>query len=142
MKLHRDFGDFQPFLQKHEQFESAIKELTDFHQKQSCWIWFVLPNLKKNGQSYYSDYFGLYDKNEAILFYQNHILKSRLFLLFEIIHEKQKKYSTKHVMNGYVDMMKLESCVDLFSSIATEEKEKKLLSEIRAQIIKEYKKIV
>ena len=45
-------------------------------------------------------------------------------------------------MNGYVDMMKLESCVDLFSSIATEEKEKKLLSEIRAQIIKEYKKIL
>ena len=140
MKLHRHFGDFQPFLQKHEQFESAIRELTEFHQKQSCWIWFFLPNLKKDGQSYYSDYFGLYDKNEAILFYQNHILKSRLFLLFEIIHEKQKKYSTKHVMNGYVDMMKLQSCVDLFSFVATEDEEKRLLSEIRAQIIKECKK--
>ena len=140
MKLHRHFGDFQPFLQKHEQFESAIRELTEFHQKQSCWIWFFLPNLKKDGQSYYSDYFGLYDKNEAILFYQNHILKSRLFLLFEIIHEKQRKYSTKHVMNGYVDMMKLQSCVDLFSFVATEDEEKRLLSEIRAQIIKECKK--
>ena len=30
MKLHRDFGDFQPFLQKHEQFESAIREMTNF----------------------------------------------------------------------------------------------------------------
>ena len=142
IERYRDFGDFQPFLQKSKQFETAMNELREFHQKQSCWIWFLLPNLKKDGQSYYSNYFGLYDKNEAVLFYQNDILKRRFFQLLEIIHENQKKYSTKYVMNGYVDMMKLRSCVDLFSSIVTEGKEKKLLCEIKESILKEYKKIL
>lgn len=139
MQLHRDYGDFQPFLQKSKQFETAMNELREFHQKQSCWIWFLLPNLKKDGLSYYSNYFGLYDKNEAVLFYENDILKRRFFQLLEIIHENQKKYSTKYVMNGYVDMMKLQSCVDLFFSIVTEEKEKELLLEIKTCIMKEYK---
>jgi uncharacterized protein (DUF1810 family) len=138
MQLHCDFGDFQPFLQKSEQFETAMMELPEYHQKQSCWIWFLLPNLKRDGLSYYSDYFGLYNQDEAILFYQNDILKKRLFLLLEIINENQKKYSSKYVMNGYSDMMKLKSCIKLFYSIAMEEKEKQLLSEIKIHLTKDY----
>ena len=138
IKLHRRFGDFEPFLKKHKQFETAIEELIQFHQKRTCWIWFLLPNLKKDGQSYYANYFGLYDKKEAILFYQNNVLKTRLFQLLEIIHDKQQTYSTKYIMNGYVDMVKLKSCIDLFYDVTTDDKEKLLLTKMITQCNKDF----
>ena len=138
IKLHRSFGNFEPFLKKGKQFETAMEELTKFHQKRTCWIWFLLPNLKREEQSYYANYFGLYDKEEAILFYQNNVLKTRLFQLLEIIHDKQQTYSTKYIMNSYVDMVKLKSCIDLFHSITTDDKEKLLLSKMLIQCNKDF----
>lgn len=78
------------------------------------------------------------DKKEAILFYENNVLKTRLFQLLEIIHDKQQTYSTKFIMNGYVDMVKLKSCIDLFYDITTDDREKLLLSKMITQCNKDF----
>lgn len=131
----REYGDFKPFLDKEKHFKDAIHELETFHQKQNHWIWFLFPNLEKHGQSYYSKYFGLYDENEAELFYKNDILRKRLITLFEIINELLDKHPIKFIMNNETDKMKFLSCMDLFYPLLKKEEEQQLFMYIKKKIL-------
>ena len=130
----REYGDFLPFLQKEEQFNKAIHELTTYNQKQNHWMWFLFPNLAKYGESYYSKYFGFYDENEAKLFYKNKILNKRLFCLFEIVDTLLNKHSIKFIMTTKIDRIKFQSCIDLFYSISNQEKEVQLLESLQSKL--------
>lgn len=131
----RRYGDFHPFLQREKQFETAINELKTKKQKQSHWIWFLFPTLKSFGESRYSKYFGLYDEEEARLFYENEILRTRLFSLFELVDTLLSTSSIDFIMGSKIDTIKFLSCLDLFFPFVTKETEAKLLHSIRQKLV-------
>ena len=140
IQKNRQYGDFTPFLEKEEQFQYAVHELTLSHQKKNHWIWFLFPNLEKHGKSYYSKYFGLHDEREAELFYENETLRKRLFSLFEIIDTLLDRHSIDFIMGSVIDIIKFISCIDLFYPLLRKEEETKLLDSIRLKISKGKKK--
>lgn len=44
----------------------------------SHWIWYIFPQLKGLGRSYYSDYYGIVDAEEAKAYYEHPLLGPRL----------------------------------------------------------------
>ena len=106
----------QRFLDAQERdYPIALKEINDGH-KNSHWIWYIFPQLKGLGHSYNSNYYGLIDVFEAIDYYNNPILRSRLIEITEaLIHHKRK---TVFDILPRVDVKKVLSCATLFEYVS------------------------
>jgi len=91
-------------------YNSAIKEL-ESGKKVSHWIWFILPQIKGLGSSYYSTYYGLSGLEEAKAYLDHPILAKRLFKCFEIVLE-----INSNLVNVFeYDEKKAWACATLFS---------------------------
>ena len=91
-------------------YESAIKEL-ESGKKDSHWIWYIFPQIKGLGSSYYSTFYGLSGLEEAKAYLEHPLLAERLFKCFEMILETDTNLDT---IFKY-DEKKVRACATIFS---------------------------
>lgn len=105
-------------------FGSAKLELLN-KKKKTHWIWYIFPQLKGLGKSYYSDYYGLKNFEEAEEYYKNNYLRSNLNELTDIILS-YGKIDLEEVF-GSIDAKKVCSCMTLFYFVTGEERFKQVI---------------
>ena len=103
------------FLEAQEKvYDIALAEIKN-GEKESCWMWYIFPQLKELGYSPTAKYYGIVDRKEAEDYLDHPILGQRLR---EISGELLKLESSDagYVM-GYPDDLKLKSSMTLFLEV-------------------------
>ena len=98
---------------QNEFYEIALKEIKN-GKKETHWMWFIFPQLKYLGDSEMSLYYGISNKEEAILYLKNVILRNRLI---NISNELYKLNDNINNIMGPIDSLKLNSSMTLFKYI-------------------------
>ncbi len=88
-------------------------------RKDSHWIWFVFPQMKGLGRSYYSEYYGIGSVEEAMAYLAHPVLGSRLREITRTLLELPAHMTAREVLGG-IDAMKVRSCMTLFYEVSKE----------------------
>lgn len=112
----------------------ALNEIKN-GKKITHWMWYIFPQLKGLEMSDISNYYGLNGYNEAREYLENEILGPRLY---EITNEVLKlKTCNPEEVFGYVDALKLKSCMTLFDYVEPFNVLKKVLDKYYEGIVDE-----
>ena len=84
--------------------------------KQSHWIWYVLPQLRGLGMSQASAYYGIDGAAEAKAYLAHPVLGARLIECVAAVNALTGRTATQ--IFGSVDAMKFRSCLTLFAEVA------------------------
>ena len=98
-------------------YELALKEIKEGKLSFECWIRYIYPQLKRKNTSKLTDFYGLNSREEAIEYINNPILKERLIKAVQVLLDSDK--SIYNVFSS-LGVLKIRSCVLLFSSISDE----------------------
>ena len=110
-----DLYNLKRFLDAQERdYPTALQEIKN-GKKQSHWMWYIFPQLKGLGRSYYADYYGIKDLSEAIAYLENDTLRERLEEISNALLELKDNDALK--IMGNPDHHKLKSSMTLFSSV-------------------------
>ena len=85
-------------------------------KKETHWIWFVFPQLKKLSEDEASEYFGIEDIEEAKAYLAESVLRERLVEISEALLSLETD-DPLEVMNSEIDVRKLQSSMTLFAEI-------------------------
>jgi uncharacterized protein (DUF1810 family) len=112
LELHPKFNPDVFLNAQSKAFSKALAEIKA-GRKQSHWMWFIFPQLRGLGRSFYSDVFGLGDVAEATEFLQHPTLGGRLR---ECVHALMP-HGGRHAKDilGTPDHLKLHACLTLFN---------------------------
>ena len=88
-------------------------------KKLSHWIWYIFPQLKGLGKSNNSIYYGIDDIEEAKAYLQHPILGARLREITSVFLGLTGKNAQD--VFGYLDAMKVRSCMTLFNELADDD---------------------
>ena len=107
------------FVDAHRQiYPSALEEIRAGH-KRSHWMWYIFPQLRGLGHSYNANYYGIADKDEAIMFLHHPILGRNLReITMEMLAINDKPI--EEILGG-IDSMKFRSSMSLFDSICPDD---------------------
>lgn len=106
-------------------YELALKEIQEGKPSFECWVRYVYPQLKRKGTSQLTDFYGLNGREEAKAYIEHPILKERLIRAIQVLLDSDKSiYDTFSTLG----VLKIRSCVLLFSSISNELIFKKLIN--------------
>lgn len=102
-------------------YTQALHELKS-GKKESCWIWYIFPQLKGIGKSQKSEFYGIHNLREARVYLQEVTLGPRLI---DAINALQTQLETpgqtlQGVMGGE-DGVKVISCLTLFEAAGLQE---------------------
>ena len=111
-------------LAQEKTYSIALQEIKN-GEKKSHWIWYIFPQLKGLGESYYSNYYGIEGKEEAYAYYQNDYLKEHLLEITSALYNVKKKNILEIVRDP--DDLKINSSMTLFYEISQEELFKKVI---------------
>ena len=100
-------------------YAEALEEMRN-GQKQTHWIWYVLPQLRGLGRSEYARFFGLADLAEARAYLAHPVLGARLRETAEALLGLETD-DPQRVMNGHTDARKLRSSMTLFDMASPED---------------------
>lgn len=100
-------------------YQQALTEIKQ-GRKTSHWIWYVFPQIQGLGESNMSVYYAIEDKQEAMDYLENTILKKRLIEISTALLEVENK--TVIEILGTIDAMKVKSSMTLFHLIDPSEK--------------------
>lgn len=95
-------------------YTSALKEI-QFGKKQSHWMWYIFPQLRGLGHSHTSDYYGIADRDEAIMFLHHPLLGRNLREITKAMLAIYGK-SADEIL-GRTDALKFRSSMTLFNSV-------------------------
>lgn len=96
-------------------YDVALSEVKN-GKKINHWMWYIFPQIKGLGKSEMAKYYGITDLEEAREYLNNKILGTRLI---EISNELLKLNTNNPIeVFGYIDSMKLKSCMTLFDYIS------------------------
>ena len=99
------------FLKAQESsYPIALNEIKN-GKKCSHWIWYIFPQLAELGRSSTAKYYGIKDIDEAKQYLENDILCERLIEISEALLSVN---DTAVNILGYIDAMKVKSCMTLF----------------------------
>lgn len=93
----------------------ALKEI-QFGKKQSHWMWYIFPQLRGLGHSHTSDYYGIADRDEAIMFLHHPLLGRNLREITKAMLAIDGK-SADEIL-GRTDALKFRSSMTLFNSVS------------------------
>lgn len=99
---------------KYNGYEQALKEIQE-GRKVSHWIWFIFPQLRGLGHSRNSYYYGIRDRAEAYFYITNPMLRMRMYEIANALLEHSDK--TANEIFGYIDAMKVKSCMTIFDCV-------------------------
>ena len=108
------------FLEAQEtEYAGALAEM-EAGEKINHWIWFILPQLRRPGTSKMSMYFGISGVDEAKAYLYHPVLGPRYFRIVAAVHKHIciKGSRPAFVMGSSVDVLKLQSSLELFSAVA------------------------
>lgn len=107
--------DLRRFVDAHRQaYTSALQEIRA-GRKQSHWMWYIFPQLRGLGHSYNANYYGIVDRDEAMMFLHEPTLGRNLCeITMEMLAINGK---TAEEILGGVDARKFRSSMTLFDSI-------------------------
>jgi len=94
----------------YDSYEQALGEIRR-GRKVSHWIWYIFPQLKGLGCSGTADYYGIDSLEDAKAYLEDQTLRKRLI---EISEELLKQDGRIEGIVGYIDAMKVRSCMTLF----------------------------
>ena len=106
-------------------YEKALKEISN-GEKTSHWIWYIFPQQKGLGHSHNSEFYGLEGVEEAAAYWAHPILGPRLREICEVLLTHKGK-DIDYIMKSRVDVMKLQTCMNLFNKVAPNDVFKKVL---------------
>lgn len=95
----------------------ALKEIKAGY-KQSHWMWYIFPQIAGLGQSMMSKKYSIVNREEAIAYMQEPVLKNNLVEISEVLLEQPDKDADR--IFGFPDNLKLQSCMTLFAEAAPE----------------------
>ena len=111
-ETNSDIG-LERFIEKQEEdYEDALKEIKN-GKKESCWMWYIFPQLKGLGKSNTAEFYGIKDIEEAIQYLSNEKLKKNLIDISQALLDLGKVDITE--VMGYIDDIKLQSSMTLFN---------------------------
>ena len=96
-------------------YDNALRELQR-GRKTSHWMWYIFPQLRGLGRSYYSNFYGLSGKDEAISYLEYPILSERLKNVCDAVLGLDT--SDARSVFGGIDSHKLCSSMTLFDIVA------------------------
>ena len=105
-------------------YERALAEVKN-GQKVTHWIWYIFPQLKGLGESNNSQYYGIDDIDEAKAYLNHPVLGARLREITTTFLDL-KGVNAKDVF-GYLDAMKVRSCMTLFDEVAEDDLFRKVI---------------
>ena len=112
--------DLERFLEAQSfSYAYALREIQG-GRKQTCWMWYIFPQLRGLGISYNSQYYGIADIHEARAYLAHPVLGTRLRELCAVILSLEG--NDPRALMGSPDDKKLQSSMTLFAN-ATEDNE-------------------
>ena len=108
-------------------YDNALNEMR-LGSKRGHWIWFIFPQQKGLGHSSNSNYYGLEGIDEARAYLAHPILGARLREISEALLTHQGKCDIDAIMGNNVDVMKLQTCMNLFNRISPHDVFEKVLA--------------
>ena len=93
-----------------DSYEQALGEIRR-GRKVSHWIWYIFPQIRGLGCSATSQYYALASLDEAKQYLQDQTLRGRLIEISEALLKQEGRIES---IVGYVDAMKVRSCMTLF----------------------------
>ena len=91
-------------------YEIALQEIKA-GRKQSHWMWYIFPQILGLGLSTEAMYYAIQDKDEAIRYWNDFVLRSHMIALCQALLELNGSIDS---ILGYPDNLKLRSCMTLF----------------------------
>ncbi len=117
--------NLERFIEAQERdYESALEEMKN-GKKETHWIWYIFPQLKGLGMSYFANYYGIEDLEEAKAYFENEYLRNHLLEITEAVFSIPTN-NIKSVMDS-PDDLKLKSSMTLFYEATKEEIFKQVL---------------
>ena len=111
--------DMERFIEAHEQhYQLALTEVRA-GKKQSHWIWYIFPQMRGLGRSYFAHMYGIRDREEAEEYLNHEVLGKRLREITAALLAHEER--TAEEMFGDLDAMKVRSCMTLFDIISPED---------------------
>ena len=111
-----DINSLDRFLEAQEHmYEIALNEIKN-GEKESCWMWYIFPQLRKLGKSQMAYAYGINGLEEAKAYLAHPVLSSRLIEISEVLllHKGQM---IEDIM-GDIDAIKLCSSMTLFALLS------------------------
>ena len=103
------------FVDAHRQiYGSALTEIRS-GKKQSHWMWYIFPQLRGLGHSRNAEYYGIIDRDEAIMFLLHPLLGRNLYEITMAMLTIDGK-SAEEILGG-IDALKFRSSMTLFDNI-------------------------
>ena len=93
-------------------YQDALEEIRS-GRKRSHWIWYIFPQLKGLGHSYYSDYYGIADIEEAKNYLKHPVLGARLREISNTFLSLSEEKTAREIL-GNIDAVKVKSSMTLF----------------------------
>lgn len=103
------------FIEAHNQYYSVAKTELQNDYKQSCWMWFIFPQIAGLGFSSISKYYEIQSKQELMQFANNKLLNSHILELYKIL-KNSEELDVVYIF-GDIDARKLQSHLTLFATI-------------------------
>lgn len=98
-------------------YQTALAEIKT-GRKQSHWMWYIFPQMQGLGYSSTAKFYAIENREEAIAFFKDPLLGSRLIEISKAALEHKNK--TANQIFGSPDDSKLKSCMTLFDTIQSE----------------------
>lgn len=106
------------FLETQSSFyQAALGEIRN-ERKSSHWMWYIFPQLDGLGRSETAKKYAIKSKEEAIAYYNHHVLGARLIEITTVLAKVEGK--SAYEILGSPDDVKLKSCMSLFHLIQDE----------------------
>ena len=105
-------------------YEQALIEIEDGKLGFECWVRYVYTQLKRSGTSKLTEFYGLNGREEAKAYIEHPILRERLIKATQILLDNKKSI---YEIFSNLGVLKIRSCMLLFSSVAPEISEFKQL---------------
>lgn len=99
-------------------YDNALQEITE-GRKRTHWIWYIFPQLAVLGRSSTAKYYGISGYEEAKAYFEHPVLGSRLREVTEALLQHRDKEAVDIL--GYVDAVKVRSCMTLFDAVSPED---------------------
>lgn len=87
-------------------------------RKRGHWIWYIFPQQKGLGHSYNSEYYGLDGIDEARAYLAHPVLGARLREISEALLIHEGKRDIDAIMGSSIDVLKLQTCMNLFNRVS------------------------
>lgn len=103
------------FIEAQEQYYQLALAEVQAGKKQSHWIWFIFPQMRGLGQSYFAHMYGIRDREEAKAYLEHEVLGKRLREITSALLAHENR--TPEEIFGDLDAMKVRSCMTLFDIV-------------------------